>query len=175
MEREIFERGHAVAVILYDPTQDRLVLIEQFRPGALVALEQPHLAGNFLPWLIEVVAGIIDDGETPENVARREALEEAGCCVTALHLIQRILASPGGSTKSITVYLGLTDAPAGGSVHGLDDGHEDIRVSVETPDTVFGWIDEQRIVNGPALLGLLWFRLNYQRLRDGWRPGPPLP
>ena len=66
MSREIFERGHAVGILLYDPRQDRVGLIEQFRPGALAA--------GWHPWLIEVVAGIIDDGETPEAVAVRDEL-----------------------------------------------------------------------------------------------------
>ncbi|MEQ8695449.1 MAG: NUDIX domain-containing protein, partial [Bauldia litoralis] len=68
--REVFERGHAAAVLPYDPVRDEVVLIEQFRPG-------PLAAGEASPWLIEIVAGIIDPGETPEEVVRREADEEA--------------------------------------------------------------------------------------------------
>ena len=71
--RELFERGHAAAVLPYDPLLDAVVLIEQFRIGAL---ETP---GD--PWLLEIVAGVIDKpDETPEDVVRREAVEEANCC-----------------------------------------------------------------------------------------------
>lgn len=163
--REIFERGHAVAVLLYDRTQDRMVLIEQFRPGAFVAARAPHVDEPFSPWLIEIVAGIIDEGETPEDVARREAMEEAGCTIGELVPITTILASPGGSTETIVLFLGYVDAPAEGGVHGLDEEHEDIRVLVASPDEVWSWIDEGRIVNGPALVGLQWFRIHQDRLR----------
>src|SRR3546814_15185892 len=77
MAREIFERGHAAAVLLYDPARDAVVLIEQFRPGAYAA--------GVNPWLVEVVAGIIEAGETPADVVQREAVGEARCRVPALH------------------------------------------------------------------------------------------
>jgi ADP-ribose pyrophosphatase len=167
MEREVFERGHAVAAVLYDSTRDRMVLIEQFRPGAFAAAGEPHLAGAFAPWLIEIVAGIIDEGETPEQVIRREALEEAGCTINELRPITTILTSPGGSTETVMLYLGLTDAPSTGGVHGLAEEHEDIRVLVVPPEEVWAWIDAGRIVNGPALVGLQWFRIHQERLRGG--------
>ena len=163
--REIFERGHAVAVLLYDRAKDRMVLIEQFRPGAYVAACAPHVQHAFSPWLIEIVAGIIDEGEAPEDVARREAVEEAGCTIGELLPITTILASPGGSTETIVLFLGYIDAPGEGGVHGLHEEHEDIRVLVASPDEVWGWIDDGRIVNGPTLVGLQWFRIHQEQLR----------
>ena len=168
-EREIFERGHAVGVVLYDPDRDLLVLIEQFRVGAFVAGREPGLAGAFSPWLIEIVAGIIDQGETPEAVARREAVEEAGCEISHLERIGVILTSPGGSSETVELYLGLTRAPALGGIHGLDDEHEDIRVLVAPPEEVWRWIDQGRIVNGPALVGLQWFRVHQEQIRKRHR------
>lgn len=175
MDREIFDRGHAVAVVLYDPDRDLLVLIEQFRAGAFIAARQGRLPNDFSPWLIEIVAGIIDEGEQPEDVARREAMEEAGCVIRELERFNWILASPGGSTETIIFYLGLINAPEAGGIHGLDDEHEDIRVIVAPPGDVYAWIDEGRIVNGPALVGLQWFRVHHHRLRErhGPRPGEP--
>lgn len=170
IEREVFERGHAVSVVLYDPVRELLVLIEQFRIGALVAGGEPGLAGAFSPWLIEIVAGIIDEGQTAEEVARREAVEEAGCEITHLERIGIILTTPGCCSETVEFFVGLTVAPETGGIHGLDDEHEDIRVIVESPDTVYGWIDEGRIVNGPALVGLQWFRIHHHRLRE--RHGP---
>lgn len=172
MAREVFERGHAVAAVLYDPRQDRLVLIEQFRPGAYAAAREPHLAGAFSPWLIEIVAGIIDADETPEEVVRREAVEEAGCAIYDLRPIQTILTSPGGSTETVMLFLGLTDAPPSGGVHGLKDEHEDIRVLVAPPEEVWRWMDEGRIVNGPGLVGLQWFRIHQHRLRGRTESAP---
>jgi ADP-ribose pyrophosphatase len=169
MDREIFDRGHAVAVVLYDPDQDLLVLIEQFRAGAFVAARQGRLPDDFSPWLIEIVAGIIKEGEQPEDVARREAMEEAGCAIRKLERLNWILASPGGSTETIIFYLGLTQAPPDGELHGLSDEHEDIRVLVAPPEEVYGWIDQGRVVNGPALVGLQWFRIHQDQLRTGPR------
>ena len=170
-EREVFERGHAVGVVLYDPERDLLVLIEQFRVGAFVAGREPSMAGAFSPWLIEIVAGIIDGDETPEAVARREAVEEAGCEISHLERIGVILTSPGGTSETVELYFGLTRAPQSGVIHGLDDEHEDIRVLVASPEDVWRWIDQGRIVNGPALVGLQWFRVHEKRLRNkvGWR------
>src|SRR3546814_4580479 len=95
MAREIFERGHAAAVLLYDPARDAVVLIEQFRPGAYAA--------GVNPWLVEVVAGIIEAGETPADVVQREAVEEAGCSVTALHPIGTFFVTPGGSSETVEI------------------------------------------------------------------------
>lgn len=166
MQREIFERGHAVAAVLYDPAQDRMVLIEQFRPGAFVASGEPHLAGSFSPWLIEIVAGIIDDGETPDAVVRRESVEEAGCPIRHLEPIGTILTTPGGSSETVMLYLGLVDAPSESGVFGLDEEHEDIRVLLASPDEVWRWMDSGRVVNGPALVGLQWFRIHQDRIRS---------
>lgn len=165
MVREIFERGHAAAVVLYDPAKDRMVLIEQFRSGAWVAAREPHLTGAFTPWLIEIVAGIIDEGETAEAVARREAVEEAGCVVREMRSIGPILATPGGSSESVALFLGLIDAPDVGGIFGLDEEHEDIRVLLASPDEVWAWMDQGRIVNGPALVALQWFRIHQDGLR----------
>lgn len=165
--REVFSRGHAVAVVLYDPDQDRLVLIEQFRVGAFIAgLEAPDQVGQQSPWLLEVVAGIIDSDETAEEVARREALEEAGCPIYTLLPIQTIMASPGGTSESIALFLGLCKAPAHGSLHGLADEHEDIRVLVASPDEVWAWMDSGRIINGPGLVALMWFRIHQATYRS---------
>jgi ADP-ribose pyrophosphatase len=163
--REIFERGQAAAVVLYDPDRDALVLIEQFRPGVLAAADTGQVRDRGGPWLIEIVAGIIGPGETADEVARREAMEEAGCRVDEIEFLWRIFASPGASSETISLFFARTRAPDPGAVHGLAHAHEDIRLLVERPEQVYRWIDEGRIVNGPALLGLLWFRLHEQRLR----------
>lgn len=171
--REVFERGHAVAVILYDPDRDLLVLIEQFRIGAFAALaSQPHLEGTMTPWLLEVVAGIIDEGESPETVARREAMEEAGCEILELEPVCRFLLSPGVMTESLELFCGRVDAGGVGGIHGLEDEHEDIRVLAVPVGEAFRWLDEGRFVNATALVAMLWFRLHHEDLRRRWRRSP---
>lgn len=157
ISRLCFERGDAVAVLLWDPRRDAVVLVEQFRVGAL--------GRPYSPWLYEIVAGITGPGETREEVARREAVEEAGCTIRELRPIGPILTTPGGSTETVGLYYGLVAAPPAGGLHGLDEEHEDIRVIVASPDEVWQWMDQGRIVNGPALTGLQWFRIHEKELR----------
>ncbi|WNO10858.1 NUDIX domain-containing protein [Teredinibacter sp. KSP-S5-2] len=117
--REVLERGHAVAVLLHDPQLDQIVLIEQFRIGAI------HSEN---PWLIELVAGIVEPGELPEDVAIREAEEECGAQIENLELITSYFNSAGGSTETTTIYYAHVDASTIEGVHGLDSENEDIRV-----------------------------------------------
>ncbi len=161
MEREIFERGHAAAAVLYDPEADRVVLIEQFRIGA-------HAAG-FEPWLIEIVAGIIDAGETAEEVVRREAIEEAGCEITDLEPIGRFLATPGGSSESLTLFCARVDASAAGGIHGLEHEGEDIRVLPLAREEALRRLAEGAICNFTAVVGLQWLALNYTRIMRIWK------
>lgn len=169
LQREIFERGHAVAVLLYDPDLEKLVFIEQFRPGAFAALSSPWFdAANQSPWLLECVAGIIDAGETPEAVAKRECIEEANCPVSDLVPITHYLASPGGTSESIYLYLGRTDASQAGGIHGLDSEGEDIRVLPVSTDTALKWLDEGRFNNAMTLIAMQWFQIHLPKLKQSW-------
>lgn len=161
MSREIFERGHAAAVLLYDPPRDRVVLIEQFRPGAYAA--------GLEPWLIEIVAGIIDPGETPEGVVRREAQEEAGCTVGELLPVGRYVVSPGGSTETVTVYCGRVDSHAAGGIHGLDHEHEDIRVLALDREEALARLAQGKVTNLIAVVALQWLALNYTEIMRIWK------
>lgn len=168
MQREVFERGHAVAVLPYDPVLDRVVLLEQFRIGALAAIDSPWLADGQSPWLLEIVAGVIDPGEQPADVALREAREEAGCVVEALLPIATVLVSPGVLSETIRIFCGRVDAGAIGGIHGLVDEHEDLRVFTAAPDEAFQWLDEGRIVNATTVIALQWLRLSHGRVRTLW-------
>lgn len=169
-KREVFERGHAITVLLYDPDLDKLVLVEQFRIGAHAAhISTDWWDGEFSPWLVECVAGIIDEGETPEQVARREAKEEAGCIVTDIVPIQRVLASPGGSSETIFAFCGRVDASQAGGFHGVEAEHEDIRVLAVPAAEAFEWLDRGRIVHSLSIIALQWFRHHHRDLRAAWR------
>lgn len=160
LTREIFERGHAAAVLPYDPQRDAVVLIEQFRTGALAA--------GLAPWLIEVVAGIIEPGEAPDDVVRREAVEEAGCEIGALVQIGTYLMTPGGSSETIAFFCGRVDSKGLGGTHGLAEEGEDIRVVVLPTDEALDWLAAGRIANAAAVLSLQWLALNRERLRATW-------
>lgn len=161
IQREVIERGHAVAVLPYDPTRDAVVLIEQFRPGAFGA--------GMSPWIVEVIAGIIDPGETPETVAMREALEEAGCRLTELMPISKILVSPGILTESVTLYCGRCDAAGVGGVHGLVEEGEDIRAFAIAVDEALNLLADGRVDNAVAVVALQWLALNRERIGMTWR------
>jgi ADP-ribose pyrophosphatase len=158
--REVFVRPPAAAVIPYDPARDAVVLIEQFRTGAYVA--------GVEPWLIEVVAGIIEPGEQPEEVARREAVEEAGCTILALEPIGRILPSPGADSELLHLYCGRIDSAGVGGLHGLDHEHEDIRATVLPFKDAFVQVTQTAVTNANALIALQWLALNRDRLRRQW-------
>ena len=160
IEREVFERGHAVGVLPYDPVADSLVLIEQFRIGALAA--------GMSPWLIEVVAGIIEEGEAPEEVARRETLEEAGLEIRALMPMCRYLVSPGGSSESVLLYCGRVDSRGAGGIHGLAEEHEDIRVDRVAYEEAMHLLEEGRVTNSVSLIALQWLALHRDRVRAAW-------
>ncbi len=160
MRREVVERGHAVAVLPYDPALDQVVLIEQFRIGA-------HAAG-WPPWQIEIVAGIIEPGEAPEDVAMRECVEECGCRLGALVHVCDFLTSPGVMSETVAIYCGRADASHAGGVHGLDHEDEDIRAIALGAETAFAWLDDGRILNSPAIVALQWLRRERTRLRQDW-------
>ena len=158
--RELFERGHAVAVLPYDPLRDEVVLQEQFRVGALDA------PGG--PWLLEIVAGIIDAGEGVEEVARREALEEAGLTLQELHHIQDYLVSPGGTTETVALFVGRADSNSAGGVFGLAEEAEDIRVSVLPFEQAMAEMQERPINAATIVIAMQWLALNRDMLRRLW-------
>jgi ADP-ribose pyrophosphatase len=158
--RELLDRHHAAAVLPYDPVRDQLVLIEQFRIGAG---DDP--SG---PWVIEIIAGLLEPGETAEHLIHREAMEEAGCTVSDLVPVHRYYSSPGSSNEQIEIFFARTDSSGLGGIHGIDEEGEDIRVHVVSSETAFEWLDQGRIDSALPIIALQWFRLNRNRIRQQW-------
>lgn len=156
--REIFERGVVVAVLPYDPRRDKVVLIEQFRAGAIDDSDGP--------WLVECVAGVIDAGESEQQVALRECVEEAGCNIERLETISNYYVSPGGTSEHCSLFCGIVDSEGVGGIHGLPHEHEDIRVMVIDAEQAYAWVREGRIRSSATIIALLWLELNESRLRD---------
>lgn len=158
--REVFERGHAVAVLPFDPINEELVLLEQIRFPAMETTDNP--------WLIEVVAGIIEPGEDLEEVCHREAQEEAGITLTNLTKISSYLASPGACTERIHVYLGRVDASTAVGIHGLDSEAEDIKVLRVPLKQAIKWLEEGKIDNSTAIIAIQWLLLNKHKVLRDW-------
>jgi ADP-ribose pyrophosphatase len=159
--RELFERGHAAAVLPYDPETDQVVMVEQFRIGALKS------PGG--PWLLEIVAGIIEPGETSEAVIRREVVEEAGCPVEDVIPLYEYHVSPGGTSERISLFCGKVDASQADGIHGLADESEDIRVVVLSADDAFAKMQAGEITAAAPIIALQWLQLNREQLRTRWR------
>ncbi len=160
LSRELFVRHDAVCVLPYDPQRDRVVLIEQFRVGALGKVENP--------WLIELVAGLIAKDEQPEDVARREAVEEAGLELGALWPVSQYFPSPGGSDERVYLYVGRCNSEGVDGVFGLAEEGEDIRVHVWTLPEALQAVDDGRIDNAASIIALQWLALNRARVRGEW-------
>ncbi len=160
LQRELFVRDDATCVLPYDAVTDQVILLEQFRIGAL--------GHNQSPWLLELVAGINDEGETPEVVARREGLEEAGIELGELKPICQYLVSAGGTNEKIHLYCGQVDASTAHGVHGLEHEGEDIKVHVVKAQEAFEYVASGRINNAASIIALQWLQLNHDRLRVDW-------
>ena len=161
IEREVFERANAAALLPYDPVLDRVVLVEQFRPG-------PFMAG-LTCWQLEPVAGVIRPGEDPLAVARREAHEEAGCDIIAVEPICTYTVSPGYATETVVAYCGRVDAAALGGVHGIGEEDEDTRAHVLGFDEAMARLASGELQFALTVICLQWLALNRARLRALWR------
>jgi ADP-ribose pyrophosphatase len=158
--RELFRRGSCVAVLLYDPDADKVVLIEQFRAGAIL---NPDKA-----WLVEIVAGAIEEGEIAEEVAYRESLEEAGCKIQQLMVINEFYTTPGGSSEWITLFCGKVDSSEVGGIHGLDHEDEDIWVRTVAFDEAYLMLQNGEIDSAIPIIAIQWLALNRDKLRQNW-------
>ncbi len=158
--REMFVRRPAVGVLIYDADTDEVLLIEQFRVGAL---------DNEHPWQLEIVAGLIEPGEALEDVARRESEEEAGVHIDKMEKVMEFLPSPGGSDEHFTLYVARADLSLAGGVHGLPEEGEDIRVNVMSMNQALAALQRGRINNAPCIIALQWLALNKPRLATRWK------
>jgi len=158
--RELFERGDAVGVLPYDPVDDTVVLIEQFRPGAM--------RGDDSPWMLELIAGVVEEGEDDHEVVHREAMEEAGCEVSELVPIASFIPSAGACSEQVRLFCGRVSRAGIGGVHGLAEEGEDILVHSVPRDEVLQMVADDRIPNGHTLIALLWLQNHGEQLRERW-------
>ena len=160
VRREIFERGHAAVLLPFDPVRDEVVLIEQIRIAAFDTSDTP--------WLLELVAGMIEPGETVEEVARREAMEEAGLSVGRVKKFMSYLASPGGTSERLSLMVPEVDTKPAQRIHRLADATVEIKVHVLSRAQPYQWVEEGRIDNAASVIALQWLQLHYQALRNEW-------
>ena len=162
LQRELVIRLPAVAVLMYDAKSDEVVLIEQFRVGAMA-----HDNG---PWQLEMVAGMIDTQETSEQVAVRECEEESGAIIAEndLELVCKYLVTPGGSNESLDIYCAPVDASQLSGVHGLPTEGEDIQVQVIEREALWQMLQQGQLTNAATIIAAQWLQLHYPRLKTQW-------
>jgi ADP-ribose pyrophosphatase len=161
LSRECFELSESVSVLPYDPIQDRVVLIEQFRVGALERGEHP--------WLIEIASGLFMENEKPREAALRETKEETGCTLLDLELIHDYFGSPGCTNEYVHLFCGRTDSTGIQGIHGVVAEDEDIRVLVCSTDQAFELLEKGRVKTAPAMLALQWLQIHRDRLKAKWQ------
>ncbi|MDV7338809.1 NUDIX domain-containing protein [Terasakiella sp. A23] len=160
MTREIFERGHAAGMLLYDPKLDVVILIEQFRPGAFAA--------GYNPWLLEIPAGIIEEGQSAESVAVRETEEETGCHAKRVEFICDYLVSPGGTTESMHLYCVEVNSTEAFEVGGLEHEGEDIAVVKVSSQKAFELLENGNLHNSMTIIAVQWLKLQLNEIRQKW-------
>ncbi|BBN80494.1 ADP-ribose pyrophosphatase [Pseudoalteromonas sp. A25] len=160
ISREILERGHAVAVLPYDPVTDSILLIEQIRIGAM--------ASKSSPWLLECIAGMAEGSKQYEEVARKEALEEAGLELKDLHYMTSYLSSPGGTTERLYLYLAKADLSNAGGIYGLESEGEDIKSHVIPYAKAIDLLQSGEIDNAATVISLQWLALNKDKVLAQW-------
>jgi len=152
IHREFFERGKAAGLLAYDVAKDKVILVEQFRFGAM--------QGENSPWLFELIAGIIEEGEDAQEVVKREAFEEAGLVIEKCQFMMSYLVSPGGTTETLDLFVANVDSSNVEGIFGLDEESEDIRVHVVPRAEAYEWIKTGKINNAATIIGLQWLELN---------------
>ena len=160
LRREVFVRDECVGVLLFDPKRDSIILLEQFRVGLIPSGRHP--------WLLELVAGIIEPGETPEQVARRETMEESGCEIEELVRVASYYSSPGGSSEYFHLYCGRVSTEGAGGIYGVADEGEDIRVHIMSYDAAMALLNDASVSNAHTMLALQWLQLNKSSLLEQW-------
>lgn len=162
VSREILVKNDAVAIIAYDPYMDALVMVEQVRIGAYAT------NSNQSPWLLELIAGVVEHGEDPYAVAIRESKEEANIELDNLTHILRVLNSPGGTKDNVDIFVAKVDSKKAKGIHGLSSENEDIKVVVLGRDEAYSLVESGVINNNLAVIGVQWLMLNYLKLKQSW-------
>ena len=142
------DRGDSVAAVVFNRSTQRVILAEQFRLPA-------SMRGD--GWMLELAAGVVIEGETPEAAVRREVREEIGYDIERLRYISTFYASPGGSSERIALFMAdVTSAGRAGPGGGMASAGEDIRVVEFTLDDIRRLLATSGINDAKTLIGLMW-------------------
>jgi ADP-ribose pyrophosphatase len=153
--RELFSGAHVSGLLPFDPIKKKILLLKQFRAGVLKE--------GFHPIITEIVAGIIDKGESPKEAAIRECKEETNCDVKKITDIFSFFPAPGSSESYYHLFLGEIESFEGERIFGQEDENEDILAKCYDIIEVKKLLNEGKIINGLTLIALQWFFLEYYK------------
>ncbi len=156
--RICFERGDSVGVLLYDPGKDAVILVRQFRYPVYTTLDPEERDGEGArqAWILELVAGVVEEDHTFGQVANKEALEEAGYWVKGrLEPVATIYPSPGGTSERIHLFLAEVDEGLrAGKGGGVASGGEDIQTVVLPLDEAMQMVTSGEIQDAKTIVAL---------------------
>ncbi|ENX31920.1 hypothetical protein F889_03810 [Acinetobacter colistiniresistens] len=155
IQRELVHRPEAAGVLLYNDQQQRFALIEQFRVGAL---NDP-----VSPWQLEIIAGVLDGDESPENCIRRESLEESGCEITELKHLFSFYPSAGACSEFFHLYVAEVNLPKDGGIFGMPDEGENIQLHLFDYSALEALLNNGRLRNAPVIMALQWLSQHIQQ------------
>jgi nudix-type nucleoside diphosphatase (YffH/AdpP family) len=158
LERAAFFVGEAAIVLPYDPVLDVVLLTEQFRYPVFAT-------GDRDPWVKEPVSGLVEPGETAQDAARRETVEEAGVDLSDLHPVGGAYSSTGSSTEFVYMFLGIADLSDTDGSGGVEAENEDIRTEVISYDDLMQRVDAGQFRDLPLVTISLWLARHRDRLR----------
>lgn len=151
------ERGDAVAAIVHNPVDDTILLVEQFRYPTY------HKTGD--GWIYELPAGIVEDGEEPDDTMEREIEEETGYSVENLHHLYTFFLSPGGSSERIFLYYGrLASTQRISEGGGLLNEDEYISTTKMPVSEALKKLRAKEFQDAKTILALQWLDMNRIRL-----------
>jgi len=158
--RERLEGKTAVSILLFDPREDAIVCVEQFRIGLMGVADRS--------WSIETVSGFCDVAhEKPQEVAAREVTEETGCDLQDLIEVGEFFVSPGSSTERITVFVGCVDSSKVSGIHGLAHEGEEIRPVVIPREAAVSQLFTE-LNSTSIIIALQWLQINLDELNQRW-------
>jgi len=158
LTREVLDVGKVVGILAVDPARNLIVLIRQFRLAAHLAFGHGEL--------IEIIAGHVEQGETEEQAARRECLEEIGVAPRSLHRLLSFMPAPGTNNEFATLFLGIVDSAKVPERAGAAGEAEDTRPLRVDIDAALAAPTEGKLHNGYLIIALQWLALNRHRIGE---------
>ena len=155
IQRELIHRPEAAGVLLYNDQQQRFALIEQFRVGALNDTDSA--------WQLEIIAGVLDGDEAPEDCIRRESLEESGCEVQQLQHLFSFYPSAGACSEFFHLYAAEVELPKIGGIFGMPDEGENIQLHLFDYSELDTLLKNGRLRNAPVIMALQWLAQHLQQ------------